>query len=136
WGIDVTDRGFMTNEMLKAKDLESRVHMSVFTPPKLAFEDNFFSHLVTAEALHLNPTHETMSAQIAECHRVMQPGGRLYASMVTPDYWFIKLGYADWIGTHTVELNQDHPEVARRGARYFVFKTEAEIRKYFAAFSK
>lgn len=136
WGVDVTDRAYLPADVIEAAGFSDKTHLSVFKPPKLEFEDNFFSHLISIAAIHLNPEPEALRPMIAECHRVLAPKGRLLATVIRPEYWFIKLGYADWIGPNTVEINERHPEVARRGARYFVFKTEDEIRDYFGAFSK
>lgn len=134
WGVDVTDRAFPA-EAVENSDFRERAHLSVFEPPHLDFPDDHFSHLITIAAIHLNPEPASLKPMITECHRVLAPGGRFLATVIRPDYWFIKLGYVDWIGPNTIEINQLHPETARRGARYFVFKTEDEIREYFAAFA-
>jgi SAM-dependent methyltransferase len=135
WGVDVTDRGFMPREVLEQSGFASRTHLSVFTPPRLEFADAFFSHLITIGAIHLNPEPATLKPMIAECHRVLAPKGRFLATCIRPEYWFVKYGWADWIGPNTVEVNDKHPERARRGARYFVFRSEEEIRAYFSAFA-
>jgi hypothetical protein len=64
----------------------------------------------------------------------MAAKGRFLATCISPQYWFVKYGWVNWIGPNTVEVSEKHPEAARRGTRYFVFKTEAEIRQYFSLF--
>jgi SAM-dependent methyltransferase len=134
WGVDVTDRGFRSNPNVDAPALQDRAHWSVFTPPKLEFDDAFFTHVVSMEALHLNPTPSAFSAIVRECHRVLQPDGRFFATLIHPDYWYVKLGYVDWVGANTVRINARHPDVAARGAHCLVLKDDAEIRAYFSDF--
>jgi SAM-dependent methyltransferase len=135
WGVDVTDRAFIAHEVLESSGFADRTHLSVFEPPKLDFPDGFFSHLITIGAIHLNPDRESLAPMIAECHRVLAPKGRFLATCIHPNYWFVKYGYVNWVGTNTVEVNEKHPEVARRGARYFLFRTEDEVREYFSLFN-
>jgi ubiquinone/menaquinone biosynthesis C-methylase UbiE len=136
WGVDVTDRGFLSNHIVASERFRDRVHLSVFEPPTLEFPDAFFSHLVSTEAIHLNPTPDALSTMIRECHRVLQPDGRLLATVMRPSYWFLTCGYADWTGPSTIRINDACPEEPRRGAQYFVFRDETEIRTYFSDFSQ
>ena len=76
-----------------------------------------------------------MRTVIGESLRVLKPGGRFFATLMTPDYWVLRQGYADWVNDEVIEINQKHVEKARVGARYFVFRDEAHIRDYFSGFS-
>jgi ubiquinone/menaquinone biosynthesis C-methylase UbiE len=66
WGVDITDRGFIPIELLKEKGIADSTHLSVFNPPRLDFPDNFFSHLITISAIHLNAEPESLVPIIAE----------------------------------------------------------------------
>lgn len=136
FGIDVTDRGFVEDAFIEANGWQNKVDLSVFTPPKLDFADNFFSHGMSTEALHLNASAELIQDMIDEIYRVLKPGGRFLATVMRPDYWYMPTGGATWVTDEVIEVNETHVEKARIGARYFVFNDEDHINKYFGKFAK
>ena len=136
YGVDVTGVAFPRREELAGIGWSDNVHLSIFNPPKLDYPDNYFSHAFSTEALHLNPDKEAMTAIIAEVYRVLRPGGRFMATLMTPDYWYMPLGTAEYVSEETIEVLPNHVEKNRIGARYFVFKDEAHIKSYFSDFSK
>lgn len=135
YGVDVVDDAFPDISGLKPKDAGQSISLDVFVPPKLNFDDEFFSHVVSTEALHLNPTPETMKAIIAEIYRVLAPQGKFMATVLHPEYWFFKASRGNWIGENTIQISENHPETARHGAFYFLFKDVEEIQHYFSEFS-
>jgi cyclopropane fatty-acyl-phospholipid synthase-like methyltransferase len=136
WGVDVTDGAFVNPRDIASAGWGERVTLEVFEPPKLKMPNEFFSHVVSTEALHLNSEPGSMRAMIDELHRVLRPGGRLLATVMKPDYWIITSGGADWVGRDTILVNPRHVEKARVGATYFVFRDQEHIRKYFSGFSR
>lgn len=136
-GIDVTDKGFLDPGLIQRQGWADRTRLELFVPPLLeGFADASFSHAISTEALHLNSTPEAMQAIVNEVHRVLMPGGRFLATVMRPDYWYMPNGGATWVGEETIEVNENHVEKNRIGARYFVFKDQARIRHYFERFSK
>lgn len=136
YGVDVTDRAFISDEIIQNNGWSSKVNLSVFTPPKLDFEDEFFSHSFSTEALHLNADSDSMQTIIDEIYRVLKPGGRFMATVMTPEYWYMPLGTAKYVTDEVIEVQENHVEENRIGARYFVFQDEEHIKKYFSKFSK
>jgi len=136
YGVDVTDRAFISDDIIKANGWDEKVHLSVFTPPKLDFTDASFSHAFSTEALHLNADSESMQTIINEIYRVLKPGGRFMATVMTPEYWYMPLGTAKYVTDEVIEVQKNHVETNRIGARYFVFQNEEHIKKYFSKFSK
>ena len=65
-GSNITDRGFIPIELLKEKGIADSIHLSVFNPLRTYFPDNFFSHLITISAIHLNAEPESLVPIIAE----------------------------------------------------------------------
>lgn len=136
YGVDVTDRAFISDEIIKNNSWQDKVNLSVFTPPKLDFEDEYFSHAFSTEALHLNADSDSMQKIIDEIYRVLKPGGRFMATVMTPEYWYMPLGTAKYVTDEVIEVQENHVEKNRIGARYFVFQNEDHIKKYFSKFSK
>lgn len=135
-GVDVTENAFLPTELLENTGYKDRTTLKLFTPPKLDFPDRHFSHCISTEALHLNSTGDSMRAMIGEIHRTLMDGGRFMATCMTPDYWYMPLGTADWISDETIRVSERHIEAERHGATYFVFRDEEHIKEYFKDFSK
>ena len=57
------------------------------------------------------------------------------ATVLHPEYWFFKASRGNWIGENTIQISENHPETARHGAFYFLFKDVEEIQHYFSEFS-
>lgn len=136
WGVDVTDKAFISADILAKYGWSDRVHLSILTPPRLDFPDEMFTHAISTEALHLNSEPESIKNIINEIYRVLKPGGRFVATVMKPDYWFITTGGATWVSDEMIEINRTHCEKERIGATYFVFKDKGHIRTYFKKFAK
>ena len=134
YGVDVVDDAFPDISGLKPKNAGQSISLDVFVPPKLNFDDEFFSHVVSTEALHLNPTPETMKAIIAEIYRVLAPQGNLWPPCCILNIGFSRLREA--IGLVKTQFKyQKIAETARHGAFYFLFRDVEEIQHYFSEFS-
>ena len=64
----------------------------------------------------------------------MAAKGRFLATCISPQYWFVKYGWVNWIGPNTVEVSEKHPRGGPTWYAILRFKTEAEIRQYFSLF--
>lgn len=133
-GLDVTDTAFRDLSGL-SEAARAKVNFKVADLPNLPYDDGYFSHVVSTEALHLNASEESMRRAISECYRVLAPKGRMLATTFAPDHWFVRDGNVDWVGEHVIRVNQTCVERSRSGIYYYIYPDEDQIKEMFGEFS-
>jgi len=101
--------------------------LRVGTNRHLPFEDNAFEFLVSWNVIHYENSESTMRAAIAEYHRVLQPGGRLFLSTTGPEHKILQDGKT--LGGHRYEIGRS--DDFRKGQVFFYFDAPNYIKMYF-----
>ena len=71
-GFDVSPRSIeIARQIAKAHGLSNSIHLSVQTSERLEYSDDYFDVVVGIDILH----HVEIAASVAECMRVLRPGG-------------------------------------------------------------
>jgi ubiquinone/menaquinone biosynthesis C-methylase UbiE len=115
----------MTGQRMRVRGI--RADLRVGTNTALPYNDDTFDFLVSWNVLHYEDTDDKIRKGISEYARVLKPGGRVFISTTAPDHKILKDSMS--LGGHLHQIGRS--DDFRKGAVYFYFKNESDIRSYF-----
>jgi len=113
-----------------AKGISSKFKLSVFSPPKIDLPDNYFSLVISTQALYYNLNLEDV---LAEIWRVMKDKAYVYITFYGKNHWWIKEN-SKKIGPTMVEWSATHPAPTERGLKLRFFDTKEKYERLFKDF--
>jgi len=126
YGIEVSKTAI--NHALK---INNKFKLSLFTPPKLNFPDNFFDLIISLQAIYYNINLEVI---IEEIWRVLKEYGFIYISFYGKNHFWIK-NYSNKISPTLIEWSNKHPAKTERGLKLRFFEKKSMLKKLFSKFS-
>ncbi len=123
-----------TRELVKSKGFDRRIELKIEDVAKpLPYEDGWFDYVYARLVLHYL-TRQEQNAALAELHRVLRPGGKLFLVIRSDqnlDATQYAIGYDEVTGltTYRSKPNSTAPEVTRK--RYF--HSEDSIKEFVTA---
>ncbi|MFC1509922.1 class I SAM-dependent methyltransferase [Candidatus Omnitrophota bacterium] len=126
YGIEVSPTAIKT-----ANKISGNFKLSLFTPPKINFPNNYFSFVVSLQCLYYNIDIEKV---LEETYRIMKDGAYLYISFYGKNHWWIK-ECSKKVGPTHIEWSKNHPVPSQWGLRLRFFDTKQRYLKLFHEFS-
>jgi demethylmenaquinone methyltransferase/2-methoxy-6-polyprenyl-1,4-benzoquinol methylase len=129
-GIDISDSMIsLSRELLKKADLAQRVELICGDAEHMPYPDDSFDGVFTSFTLELFDT-PAIPAVLAECRRILRPGGRLVVVALSKEgKQGLMLKAYEWTHEHFPNLMDCRPIHARRSieaAGFDVSATEIE----------
>ena len=113
------DESICTAVLKKLQSLGHDADLRVGTNQNIPFEDNEFDFLVSWNVIHYEDSEEDILSAIAEYHRVLKPGGRLFVSTTGPDHKILKDSKTLAPHRHLIRRDDDF----RKGQVFYYFDT-------------
>lgn len=96
----------------------------------IPFPDEYFDYIVPWDVLHYEGEENRIIEAIAEYHRVLKPGGRIFLSTVAPDHTI--LNGSETLGNHQYRIGRD--DDFRKGQIFFYFDAPQYLKFYFSKY--
>tara|TARA_A100001388_G_scaffold271421_1_gene250208 strand:+ start:518 stop:1258 length:741 start_codon:yes stop_codon:yes gene_type:complete len=128
FGIEVSDVA-VKKAIEKFKTFESSPKLSLFSPPKLPFENEKFNLIYSLQAIYYNIEFEKM---ISEIYRVMKPGGALFLTFFSPKHWYFN--HSSFLSKDIVVWDETHPTKGLRGLKLRYFNSKKTLGNLFSKF--
>lgn len=115
YGVDLSDRmAAVARDLIAAEKVGDRVHLACADAAALPFAPESLNGILVTFTLELFDTPE-IPAVLAECKRVLKPGGRLAVAAISKEHCgSFAVGAYEWTHRHFPNLLDCRPIYARR----------------------
>ena len=111
----------------RVKELGYEADLQTGDNRNIPYQDGFFDYLVSWDVIHYEGEENRINKAIAEYHRVLKPGGRLFLSTVAPDHSILRDSKIH--GCHQYKIGRK--DEFRKGQIFFYFDSPQYLKFYF-----
>lgn len=105
-----------------------KADLRVGTNREIPWPDNEFDVMVSWNVVHYEENEDAIKGALAEYHRVLKPGGRLFLSTTGPEHKILE--GSTTLGRHRYLIGRE--DDFRKGQVFFYFDTPGYVRYYLA----